>query len=342
MDYLELHHDALIIDSHNDTIVDHILRGRLSLERSAEGIDERHSGTIAYLRGYGRPPEPEDVCQVDFPKMRRAGIDAGFLAIDVTLARHNHLAYAMDGFGYLLNDIERSGADVTLVRRSDDVLEAKAAGRPAALLAIEHANCTENSLNVVRALYQLGVRSIGFTHNVSSYAADGCFEARDGVGLTHFGEQLVREMNRLGMLVDLAHISPAGFFHALEVSSKPVIFSHGNARALCDHPRNLTDEQLRALAAGGGVIGASFVPYFIDKKSPSLERFLDHIDHIADVAGVETVALGSDFDGGGTLLPSALDLPLVTKGLLERGYGEEAVRLILGGNTLRVLRAAIG
>ncbi len=342
MDYRALHRDALVIDSHNDTIVAHIRRGNLSLAGENAPAAGRHSGTIAYLRGRADSEAAAMPIQIDFAKMRQAGIDVGFFAIDVTLARGNHLAYALDGFGYLFDDLDSSGADVVIVRRAEDVRRAKAAGRPAAVLAIEHADCVDRSLNVLRALYEVGVRSIGLTHNVSSWAADGCLEARDGVGLTHFGASLIREMNRLGMLVDLAHVSPGAFFSALEVTTKPVIFSHGNARALCDHPRNLTDDQLRALRQNGGVIGLSYVPSFVDAQRPTFERLLDHVDHIVEVAGVETVGLGSDFDGGGTLLADAAEVPEITAGLLRRGYSEADVRKVLGENTLRVLQATIG
>ncbi|NPV09252.1 MAG: membrane dipeptidase [Anaerolineae bacterium] len=342
MSYEELHRDALVVDSHNDTIVAHIRRGNLSLAQGDQGVEGRFSGTISFLRGHESPREGAEPIQINFPKMLQGGIDAGFFAVDVTLARHNHLAYAMDGFGYLFRDLEQSGAAAAIVRRANDILRARQQGTPAIVLAIEHADGTEHSLNVLRSLYELGVRSIGLTHNVSSAAADGNLEARDGVGLTHYGRALVQEMNRLGMLVDLAHVSPSAFFSALEVTTRPVIFSHGNARALCDHPRNLSDDQLRALARNGGVIGLSFVPMFVDKRNPSLERFLDHVDHVARVAGVESVSIGSDFDGGGTLLPDATHMPRITAGLLERGYGEADIRRILGENTLRVLGDAIG
>ena len=361
MDYLELHRDALVVDCHNDTIVAHIRHGNASLEPErggdapapqrrgappdgpADGPGRRHSGTVAWLRGPApAPPEGQAALQASLPQLRRGGVDAGLFAVDVTRAYQNHLAYALDGLGYFLNDVEQRGAGVTVARRADDVVRAKAAGELAAILAIEHADATERSLNVLRALYEVGVRAIGLTHHTSSWAADGCFEAREGVGLTHYGTQLVREMNRLGMLVDLAHASEAAFFSTLEASERPVAFTHGNARALCDHPRNLTDAQLRALAANGGVIGVSYVPAFVDRQAPTIERLLDHIDHIVAVAGIGTVALGGDFDGGGTLLADAAEVPLITKGLVERGYAEGDVRQILGLNALRVLRATIG
>jgi membrane dipeptidase len=322
--------------------VAHIRRGNAGFFPDKGQPAQGHSGTISFLRGHQVPRPGAAYLQIDFPKMRQAGIDAAFFAIDVTLARNNHLIYALDGFGYLLNDIDRHKGRAGIVRKADDILDAKAAGKPAAILAIEHADCVERSLNVLRMLYEVGVRSIGLTHNVSSWAADGCLEARDGVGLTHFGKALVQEMNHLGILVDLAHVSPSGFYDAIDVSTKPVIFSHGNARALCDHPRNLTDEQLKALGQNGGVIGMSYVPFFVAQENPTLDDLLNHIDHVAEVAGIETVALGSDFDGGGTLLTDALEEPLITKGLIARGYSEADIRKILGENTLRVLRAAIG
>jgi len=341
MDYNELHRDALVIDSHNDTIVAHIRRGNLGFERSREGI-EAHHGVISFLRGKEAPRPGADFIQINFEKMRKGGIDAAFFAIDVTVALKNQLAYALDGFGYFLNDLKQSSSDVVIVRKADDILRAKTARKSAAVLAIEHADCTGQSLNVLRMLYEIGVRSIGLTHNVSSCAADGCLEAREGVGLTQFGKSLVQEMNRLGMLVDLAHVSPSAFFNALEVTAKPVIFSHGNSRALCDHPRNLSDEQLKALAENGGVIGMSYVPSFIDKESPSLERLLDHIDHIVSVASVDIIGLGSDFDGGGTLLADATEVPRITEGLVKRDYSQDDIRKILGENTFRVLKETIG
>jgi len=340
VDAANLTKEALVIDSHNDTIVAHIRAGRKSLFGDAAGTAPQEFSTIEMLRG---PMSPSALgFQIDFCRMAAAGIDAAFFAIDVTLAAGNRLTYAMDGLGFMLADIARSDTPVRVVRASEDIKLAKAQGELSAVLAIEHADCVERSLYVLNSLHALGVRSIGLTHNISSLAADGCLEARAGVGLTSFGVAMVKEMNRLGMVVDLAHVSPGAFYHALDVSTAPVLFSHGNARALCDHPRNLTDDQLRQLGQQGGVIGLSYVPMFVDAREPTLERLLDHVDHIADVAGIETVGLGSDFDGGGTLLKDASETVRVTDGLLSRGYSQDDVRRVLGLNTLRLLGAAIG
>lgn len=338
----ELHHDALVIDGHNDTIVAHIRRGNYSLHTGPIEASTRHEGTVSWLRGSEAPRPGAEEIQINFPKMRAGGITAGFFAIDVTRATKNHLAYALDGLGYLHRDLAASPIPARIIRHAHEIRTCHAHGEIAIILAIEHANVTERSLNILRMLYDLGIRSIGLTHNVSSVAADGCLEAREGVGLTTFGIALVQEMNRLGMVVDLAHVSPAAFFSALEVTSKPVIFSHGNAHALCPHPRNLTDTQLQALAANGGVIGVSYVPTFIDPTQPTVDRLLDHIDHIVTVAGIDTVGLGSDFDGGGTLLPDATATPRIIEGLITRGYSDAEVQKILGENFFRVLLATIG
>ena len=351
MDSSALHRDALTIATHNDTIAAHILRGNWSVagsdsdagdDEDAGGVNDYDFSTISFLRGAGPVGREAPDFQIDMTKMTEGGIDSGFFAVDVTTAFKNRLTYALDAFGFLFRNLDRTGTEVRIVRTSQDILDAKKQGVPGVILSIEHADCTERSINVLRMLYELGIRSIGLTHNVSSWAADGCLEARDGVGLTKYGVRLVREMNALGMLVDTAHASPSAFYHVLEISEKPVIFSHGNSRALCDHPRNLTDRQLKVLGEAGGVVGMSFVPMFVDAENPTLERLLDHFEHVVDVAGVECVGIGSDFDGGGTVLNDAEMYPLITSGLLERGYPEDAVRKILGENTLRVLRASIG
>lgn len=323
-----------VIDLHNDTIVAHIRHGNVSISRPDKAWDSSYYGVIS--GPYGPSPMARPPLQIDLPRMRQAGVNVGFFAIDVTQAHNAHAAYALDGLGFMLRDLHQA-PEVTIIRTREDLHRSITDDGCGVLLAIEHADVTEGSLNILYALHALGVRALGLTHNRSSRAADGCAEAREGVGLTPFGVRLVREMNHLGMVVDLAHVSPGAFYHALEISTHPVIFSHGNARALCDHPRNLTDDQLRALAQHGGVIGVSYVPMFIDANNPTPERLLDHIDHIAEIAGIECLALGSDFDGGGTLLPDILAVSHLTEGLLARGYKKEDIAKILGKNALRVL-----
>mgnify|MGYP000300612364 CR=1 FL=1 len=306
------HMEAVLVDAHNDTIVAH--------KRLGLGLGIK-----------------TDKTQLDLPRMKEGGLDVAFFAVDVTRALKNHLTYALDAFGFFDRELESNRTDISLVLTVKDLYEITEQGKIAALLAVENSDALEGSLNVLRMLFKLGVRSIGLTHNPRSLAADGVGEARTGGGLTNFGVQLIEEMNRLGVLVDLAHISERGFWDALEVSKEPVIVSHGNCKALCEHRRNLDDDQIEGLADKEGVIGVTFVPSFVHPKTPSLQRLLDHIDHIVRVAGVDHVGIGSDFDGGGTLLKDATELPKITEGLLKRGYSRDDVEKILGGNFIRVL-----
>jgi membrane dipeptidase len=346
----QLHQDALVIDSHNDTIVTHIRRGNLSLSGREALHLARLDGTVKFLRG---PLEREARAwseQISLPKMREGGVDCAFFAVDVTRAWKNNLAYALDALGFFDADIASLGGEIVVARTAGEVLAAKAAGKLAAILVIENSDVLEGSLNVLRMLHRVGVRSIGITHNLSTWAAAGNSEAKCGGGLTRFGMEMVQEMNRLGMVVDVSHIAERGFYDTLEVSEQPVIASHSCCTALCDHPRNLTDEQIRALAQQGGVMGITFVPYFVDPNwkpadwpaVPSLEQLLDHVDHAVGVGGIDHVGIGSDFDGGGTLVRDAAEYPRITAGLLGRGYAPADARKILGENHLRVLRAVLG
>jgi membrane dipeptidase len=337
---VELHQNALVIDSHNDAIVSHIRRGYLSISGARTPEHQRYyEGTVAYLRG---PLESEVVVQINLPKMRQGGVDAAFFAVDVTRAWKNHLAYALDAFGFFEAEVEAHSDQIIIAKSAEDIRQAKADGKLAAILVIENSEGVERSLNILRMLHRIGIRSIGLTHNPNTWAAAGNAEERSGGGLTQFGVQLVKEMNRLGMLVDVSHISERGFWDVLEVTERPVIASHSNSKAVCDHPRNLSDAQIKRMAENRGVIGITFVPSFIDPNTPTLSRLLEHIDHIVNLVGVDHVGIGSDFDGGGDLLVDATAFPTITEGLLERGYSEEAIRQILGENHLRLLAEACG
>ena len=341
-DAARLYRDALVIDSHNDAIVNHIRRGNLGFSGSPPPDGDRRLASVAGLRGRLDRPALESPVQIDFPKMRKGGLDAAFFAVDVTLAVKNHLTYALDAIGFFDSELEMHGDDVVLAKSAGDIMRAKQDGKLAVVLAIENSDGVEGSVNVLRMLYRVGVRSIGLTHDVSSLAADGNAEARSRGGLTRFGVRLVEAMNVLGMLVDVSHISETGFWDVMDVSQRPVIASHSNCKGVCDHPRNLSNEQIRALAKNGGSMGITFVPRFVDKSAPSFNRLLDHVDHAVQLVGADHVGIGSDFDGGGTLLDDATSFPRISEGLLARGYPEGDVRKILGGNHLRVFSEATG
>lgn len=219
----EFHRDALVIDAHNDAIVSHIRRGNLSITGREAPHLARRDGTVRYLRG---PLESEAYAwhgQIKVPKMRKGGIDAALFAVDVTRAWKNHLAYALDALGFFDADVSECADEIVIAGSAADVETAKAAGRLAAILVIENSDALEGSLNTLRMLHRLGVRSIGITHNLSTWAAAGNAEARCGGGLTRFGIDLVSEMNPLRMLVDVSHISERGFYDsALSFSTRQV------------------------------------------------------------------------------------------------------------------------
>ena len=335
-----LHERALVIDAHNDSIIAHIRHGNLRLDGTKPDNWKERAGAAAYLRQYETPLGNQAV-QLDLHKMKRGGLDTAFFAVDCTRPWGNHLLYCLDALGYFLSEVEAFKNEISIARRADDILQAKERGERAAVLAVENSDALEKSLYVLPHLHQIGVRSITLTHSTRSFAADGC-EVKDGGGLTHFGNRLVEKMNELGMLVDISHINERGFWDTLERSQHPIIGTHNCCRALCDHPRNLHDEQLRALAEKGGVVGITFVPLFVADSHPTLDGLLDHIEHAIAVAGIDHVGLGSDFDGGGDLVRDATLFPQITAGLSARGYDEVALEKFLGLNWLRVFRHVVG
>lgn len=234
-------------------------------------------------------------------------------------------------------------------------------GRVRFLLHLEGGSPLEGSMMTLEALFELGVRSIQPTWNLRNELGDGVRERRTGGGLTAFGVAVVTRMQQLGMLVDLAHMAEPGFWHTLEVTEGPVVVSHANSRAIYDHPRNVSDEQVRAIAERGGVVGIHTLPTFTGAGEPTIADLARHVEHFVEVAGIEHVAFGGDFvacDGprpGREALfhdprhaPPTLDglaeadqLPNFTRALSERGFTEKDLAAILGGNQLRVLREVL-
>lgn len=205
----------------------------------------------------------------------------------------------LDKYKQELKKLRASGIDVLEVRTAEDagnVLKHKAA----TLLAIEEGGAIDGSLEALRCLYELGVRAMTLTWSNRNDIADGINEEATGSGLTLFGKQVVAEMNRLGMLVDVSHISTAGFWSVMETSSKPVIATHSNAKSLCSHPRNLNDEQIKALTQNGGLAGITFAGQFLEEdwRDACIESVYKHIDYMLNLIGNDDhIGFGSDFDG---------------------------------------------
>jgi len=219
-------------------------------------------------------------------------------------------------------------------------------------MGVEGGHSIENQLGLIQRFYDRGVRYMTLTHSQNVDWADSATDKPRHQGLTEFGKEVVREMNRVGMLVDISHVSPATMHATLDVSAAPVIFSHSSAKAVCDHPRNVPDDVLRRMPENGGVVMVTFVSAFIApteilKREPksrgTVHDVCDHIEHVIQLAGIDHVGLGGDYDGV-TSLPYGLEdvskYPAITQILLDRGYHEEQIHKLLGENVLRVMAAA--
>jgi membrane dipeptidase len=225
-----------------------------------------------------------------------------------------------------------------------DVERIFTSGRIASLIGMEGGHSIDSSLGALRMFHRLGARYMTLTHSTNIAWADSGTDTAKLGGLSKFGEEVVREMNRLGMLVDLSHTSPETMQDAIRVSQAPVIFSHSNARALREHGRNVPDDVLKQLRGNGGIVMATFVPGFLTAEpKATLAHVADHMDHIRKVAGADHVGIGGDFDGI-TMVPAGLEdvskYPALTAELLRRGWPEDDVKKALGLNVLRVMRRA--
>lgn len=368
-----VHQSALVIDTHADT------PGRF--------VDEDFDLADT---------SPTDPGHMSFAKIRQGNLGAEFFSIWVDpeeyKGRYAHRAFAMIDSVY--QQAEKHPDQMMMAFSAADIEKAHREHKFAALMGLEGGHAIENDIRLLRDYYRLGVRYMTLTWSNTNEWADSSGDITDEKvthhgGLTQYGREIVREMNRLGMMVDISHVADKTFFNALTISRAPVIASHSSARALTDHGRNMTDDMLRAMRDNGGVVMVNFYSVFIDddyRKAysaqakdrnaalkelreklkdadaktqaeaydkankewaariprPPLKALIDHIDHIAKVAGVDHVGLGSDFDGVNTLpaeIDSVADLPKITAELMKRGYSPTDVKKILGGNLLRVFKA---
>jgi membrane dipeptidase len=366
-----IHDSAIIVDTHADT-------PQRFLD---EGFDLGST-------------DPNDIGHISLDKARRGNLGAEFFSIWVD-PETNQGHFAKHTFDLIDSVYEQAARHPDRMMMAFSVADIERAHRDhklAALMGIEGGHSIENDMHLLRDYYRLGVRYMTLSWSNTNEWADSSGDINDAKvqhhnGLTDFGKQVVMEMNRLGMIVDISHVADKTFWDTIAVTKAPVMASHSSSRALVNHPRNMTDDMLRAVAKNGGVVQVNFFSAFVDEdfrkameaqskdqaaaiqkytdslkaqgkpvsyidvdrierewmakiRRPPLKSLIDHIDHIAKIAGVDHVGLGSDFDGVSGATPqgidSAADLPKITQALLDRGYRADDIKKILGGNLLRI------
>jgi membrane dipeptidase len=336
---LALHRECRVLDLHLDTA--------LWMRVLGYEIGQRHRNLL--------PTSPFGF-HFDLPRASEGGLDAAVFGLVINPVRvHGELILPLKALAALesgsglaqtlatLDLLERTAAQhpdrFTFATRGSEVARAMAQGRFAALAGLEGAHGIEADVANLTRAHQHGLRMLGLVHFQASAAARPMTVAAfQGKGLTPFGRDLVAESERLGVVVDLAHVNRAGVSEVLSIASRPPVVSHTACRALHDHARNLDDDQIRSIAEHGGVIGVAASRFFLGPGG--LERFLDHIEHVIGVGGVDSAAIGSDWDGFIVPVSGMEDvtcLPRITAGLLARGHPEDTVRKVMGENALRVL-----
>jgi membrane dipeptidase len=363
---LRIHREAILIDGHNDLPWQY--REKKDLSFSAIDI-----------------ARPQPALHTDIPRLRKGGMGAQFWSAFVpaeTRKDGTAVRMTLEQIDVIYRFVRRYPDTFAMAFSADDIVRIHGEGKIASLIGVEGGHSIDNSLGVLRMLYALGVRYMTLTHSETLDWADSATDKPKNNGLTEFGKYVVREMNSLGMLVDLSHVSPEVMRQAIAVSKAPIIFSHSSAFALAPHARNVPDDILKLVKENGGLVMVNFFPGFITpegaraskeifgeyrrlkekikdekelelawnqwkKEHPmptgSVHTVVDHIEHIIKVAGIDHVGLGSDYDGIGSVPKQLEDVscyPNITQELLNRGYKKEEIHKILGGNLLRVLRAA--
>ena len=333
---LEIHHGGMLFDGHND----------LPWE-----IREKGNSTFDILD----ISQPQPTLHTDIERLRRGGVKAQFWSVYVPAATD----VTGDAFSQTLAQISivkqmvRRYPDVfEMADKSVDIERIVNAGRIASMMGVEGGHCIQGELQNLQRLYDEGCRYMTLTHSKSLNWADSATDESLARGLSDFGREVIVEMNRLGMLVDLSHVSPDTMRQAIAVTKAPVIFSHSSARKLTDHPRNVPDDVLRQTAANGGVVMVNFFSAFVapsvdlsvdEKARGTIFDVVNHIEHIIAVAGEDHVGIGSDFDGVPRLplqLEDVSTYPRITQELLDRGYSAEQIHKLLGGNIMRALKKA--
>jgi membrane dipeptidase len=344
----------------------------------------RHDNRLAEIDVAERQDDLQPALHTDLPRLREGRVGAQFWSVYVPISEYGgspgDAARVMTQMDVVRRMAERYPDDLALAFTADDVRAAQASGRIASLMGIEGGHAIEDSLGTLRSLYAAGARYMTLTHSKGLRWADSATDEPRHDGLTDFGVTVVEEMNRLGMLVDLSHVTPAVMHDALDATAAPVIFSHSSALAISNHPRNVPDDVLKRLPENGGVVMVTFVPGYISQEKrdwdlarsgerarlkammpfdeeaqkaaleawveanpnpgATLAQVADHIDHIRDVAGIEHIGIGGDFDGIGETVRGLEDVstyPALMDELSRRGYSDADLAAIGSGNVLRVM-----
>jgi len=373
-----LHRQSIVVDTHND----------ITSPLLDDGFD---------LGMRGDDPNAKVKTHTDLRRMKAGGLGAEFFAVYVgkefvgkkPAEGGGSARRALDVIDVVLEQVRRHPESLETASTAADIRRIARSGKVAALMGIEGGHAIEDSLPALRMFYKLGVRYMTLTHTNTNDWADSEGDINNSSvnhhnGLTDFGREVVREMNRIGMMIDISHVADKTFYDVIATTRAPVIASHSSARAIANHPRNMSDDMLRAVAKNGGVVMVNFYDGFLDPRKAELALrsramedelrvkypndpkrvqedieawrkandpgktplsvLMDHIDHIAKVAGIDHVGIGSDFDGVPlTGLPEGMEdiskLPTLTYELMKRGYSDADIKKFLGENLLRVMSA---
>ncbi len=332
---LEIHHSGMLFDGHND--LPWAMRSRA--DSSFDKID------------ISKPTE----LHTDIDRLKKGGLKAQYWSVYVpvsTMTEGNAYITTLEQIDLVHEMCKRYPDDFEIALTADDIERVVADGKIASLIGVEGGHSIENSLARLNELYNRGARYMTLTHSKNLDWADACTDEPKVGGLNEFGEEVIREMNRIGMLVDISHVTAECMRKTLAVTKAPVIYSHSSAKSVCDHVRNVPDDVLKLTAENGGVVMVNFFSGFVlpkeqlevdERARGDFRIVVDHIEHIIKVAGIDHVGIGSDYDGI-PRLPRGLDdvsyYPYITQEMLNRGYNKEQIHKLLGGNALRVLRKA--
>ena len=335
-----LHKKISIIDSHCDT--------PMFFEYGID-IGKDNSSLKVNLKKLGAENETVDyTLKMDIPKMEKGMLDAVFMVAyipqGVRTPRASQQAFekTVNIINQIKKQIENNQAIVTQACTVSDLKDNKAGGKKSIFIGIENGYAIGQDIGNIKRFAEMGVKYITLSHNRNNDICDANAGTPEHNGLSEFGKEVVKEMNRCGIIVDISHTSEKTSFDVLQISCYPVIASHSSVKALCNHPRNLSDKLIKAIANKGGVVQICLYHGFLKQGGiASLKDAIDHIDYVVRLVGIDYVGIGSDFDGGGGIkgLQNANELPQITMELIRRGYSDADIAKIWGGNLIRVLEA---